>query len=47
MDARTLETLADRLIAAEETRTPIEIPTLEYPGMTPEDGYQVQRLIVA
>ena len=47
MDAQTLEALADRLIAAEETRIPIEVPTIEYPGLTPEDGYQVQRLIVA
>src|SRR5262245_42568213 len=47
MDAQAITVLAERLIIAEETRTPIEVPTLEYPDMTPEDGYQVQRLIVA
>src|SRR5919108_6321111 len=47
MDARTIEALAERLLVAEATRTPIEVPSLEYPGMTAEDGYQVQRAIIA
>ena len=47
MEARTLDALADRLIAAETTRTPIEVPSTAYAGMTPEDGYQVQRTVIA
>jgi len=47
MDRGTIEELADRLIAAEESRTPIEVPSLEYPGMTVADGYAVQRTIIA
>jgi 2-keto-4-pentenoate hydratase len=47
MDARTIEELADRLLAAEATRTPIEVPTLEYADMTVADGYSVQRAIIA
>lgn len=47
LDARTIDTLAERLLAAELTRTPIEVPSVEYPGMTAEDGYQVQRAIIA
>jgi 2-keto-4-pentenoate hydratase len=47
MDTHTIEALAECLLTAEATRTPIEVPSLAYPDMTPEDGYQVQRLIVA
>jgi 2-keto-4-pentenoate hydratase len=47
MDAETVASLADRLIAAELRRTPIELPSVEYPGMTLDDGYEVQRTIVA
>jgi 2-oxo-hept-3-ene-1,7-dioate hydratase len=47
MDRRTIETLADRLIAAETTRAPIETPSPEHPGMTSEDGYAIQRTIIA
>jgi 2-keto-4-pentenoate hydratase len=47
MDARTIDLLAERLIAAEVTRTPIEVPTIEYPDMTVADGYAVQRAIIA
>jgi 2-keto-4-pentenoate hydratase len=47
VDARTIDTLADRLIAAETSRTPIELPSVEYPTMTLDDGYRVQRAIVA
>src|SRR5713101_1503946 len=46
MDTRTIADLADRLIAAEESRTPIEVPSLEYAGMTVADGYAVQRAII-
>jgi 2-keto-4-pentenoate hydratase len=47
MDARTIDLLAERLITAEATRTPIEVPTIEYPDMTITDGYAVQRAIIA
>ena len=47
MDTRTIEALADRLIAAQESRTPIEVPSLEYSGMSVADGYAVQRAIIA
>jgi 2-keto-4-pentenoate hydratase len=47
MDARLIDTLADRLIAAEATRQPLEVPSLEYPDMTAAHGYQVQRTIIA
>lgn len=47
MDAHAIAALADRLIAAEESRTPIEVPSLEYPDMTVDDGYAVQRAILA
>ncbi len=47
MDRRKITELADRLITAEESRTPIEVPSLEYAGMTVADGYAVQRAIIA
>ena len=47
MDAQTIEALADRLIAAEESRTPVEVLTVERPDMTVEDGYRVQLAIAA
>jgi len=47
MDMRTVAALADRLLAAEESRTPIEVPSSEYTGMTVADGYAVQRAIIA
>ncbi len=47
MDRGTIEELADRLIAAEESRTPIEVLSLEYTEMTVADGYAVQRTIIA
>ena len=47
MDARIIEALAERLIIAETTHTPIEIPSAEHPGMTSEDGYEIQRTIIA
>ena len=47
LDARTISELADCLLAAEETRTPIEVPSITYPGMIVVDGYAVQRAIIA
>ncbi|MGE3540734.1 MAG: 2-keto-4-pentenoate hydratase [Candidatus Tectimicrobiota bacterium] len=47
LDQHTIATLADRLIAAEATRTPVEVLTVDYPGMTVEDGYAVQRAVIA
>ena len=47
MDAHTIAELADRLIAAQESRTPIEVPSIEYTDMTVADGYAVQRAIIA
>jgi 2-keto-4-pentenoate hydratase len=35
------------LLAAEMTRIPIEVPSLTHPDMTAEDGYHVQRTIIA
>lgn len=46
MDARTIDALADRLIEAEITRTPIDVLSAEYPHMTAEEGYQIQRAII-
>ncbi len=45
MDTATVEVLADRLIAAEETQTPIEILSVSHPHMSLEDGYAIQRAI--
>jgi 2-keto-4-pentenoate hydratase len=47
MDAQLIETLAERFLRAEETRTSLEVPTIQYPDMTVADGYAVQRMIVA
>ena len=47
MDAQLIATLAERFLHAEETRTPIEVPTIDYPDMTVTDAYAVQRRIVA
>ena len=47
METRMIAALADRLIAAEKSRTPIEVPSLEYSDMTVADGYAVQRAIIA
>jgi 2-keto-4-pentenoate hydratase len=47
LDTHTIAALADRLLMAEETRTPIEVPSIEYAGMTVADGYAVQRAIIA
>lgn len=47
LDLPTISELAERLITAEHTRTPIEVPSLVYPGMHVQDGYAVQRAIIA
>lgn len=47
MDAQTIETLADRLIAAEERREPVEVLTIDHPDLTVTDGYRVQFAIAA
>lgn len=47
MTPHMIEALADRLLMAEATQTPIEVPSLDYPGLSVADGYRVQRAIVA
>ena len=47
MDAQTVETLADRLMAAEKSRTPVEVLTMDHPDMTVDDGYRIQLAIAA
>jgi len=42
-----LADIARRLYEAEQTRTPIRQLSLEYPDMTIEDAYAVQRALVA
>jgi 2-oxo-hept-3-ene-1,7-dioate hydratase len=42
-----LANIARRLYAAEQTRTPIRQLSLDYPDMTIEDAYTVQRALVA
>lgn len=44
---QTIQELADRLLTAEVTRVPIEVPSLEYAGMTAADGYAIQQMIMA
>ncbi len=46
METQQREELAERLLTAEATRTPIEVPSLTYRDMDAQDGYEVQRLIV-
>ena len=46
MDTTTIEALADRLIAAEATRTPIEVLSTTHPEISLDDGYAIQRAIV-
>ena len=47
MEMQRVDTLAEHLIAAEKNGTPIDLPSVEHPTMTLDDGYQVQRAIVA
>ncbi len=46
MDEQMISELATQFIQAEETRTPIEVPSIMYPDMTVEDGYRIQRAII-
>ncbi|GAT01963.1 2-oxo-hept-4-ene-1,7-dioate hydratase [Mycolicibacterium fortuitum] len=45
-DPAALEDIARRLYGAERTRTPIRQLSLDYPDMTIEDAYAVQRALV-
>jgi 2-oxo-hept-3-ene-1,7-dioate hydratase len=47
LDASTLDDIARRLDEAERTRRPIRQLSQQYPEMTIEDGYRVQRAWVA
>ena len=47
METQHRQELAERLLTAEATRTPIEVPSLTYLDMDAQDGYEVQRAIVA
>jgi 2-oxo-hept-3-ene-1,7-dioate hydratase len=44
LDATTIEKIADELVEAVRTRTPVPLITARYPGMTVEDAYAVQNL---
>jgi 2-oxo-hept-3-ene-1,7-dioate hydratase len=46
-DEDALDDIARRLYEAEQTRTPIRQLSLDYPDMTVEDAYAVQRALVA
>jgi 2-oxo-hept-3-ene-1,7-dioate hydratase len=44
LDPTTIEAIADELLEAGRSRTPVPRLTTRYPGMTVEDSYAVQRL---
>jgi hypothetical protein len=44
LDAKTIEAIADELLEAGRTRTPVPRLTARYPDMTVEDSYAVQQL---
>lgn len=44
LDPQTISVIADELLDAARTRTPVPLLTARYPGMTVEDSYAVQRL---
>lgn len=44
LDPRTIEKIADELVEADRTRTPVPLITARHPGMTVEDAYAVQNL---
>src|SRR3954470_3101299 len=44
LDAKTIEAIADELVEAGRTRTPVPRLTARYPDMTVEDSYAVQQL---
>src|SRR5260370_39854726 len=47
LDEDAVTDAARRLLAAERTRQPIRQLSLQYPDMTVEDAYRVQRALVA
>ncbi len=47
MEQRIIEMLAGELLAAEDTCTPIVSLTERYPDMTIDDGYAIQKCVVA
>jgi len=47
LDDDAVADAARRLLAAERSRVPIRQLSLQYPGMTVEDAYRVQRALVA
>ena len=47
METHQRDELVERLLSAEATRTPIEVPSRTYLDMSAQDGYEVQRAIVA
>ncbi|WP_422390784.1 2-oxo-hept-4-ene-1,7-dioate hydratase [Arthrobacter sp. N1] len=44
LDTTTIRAIADELLEAGRTRTPVPLLTARYPDMTVEDSYAVQRL---
>lgn len=44
LDDATIEAIADELVEAGRTRTPVPLLTARHPGMTVEDAYRVQKL---
>jgi 2-oxo-hept-3-ene-1,7-dioate hydratase len=44
LDPKTIETIADELLEAGRSRTPVPRLTARYPEMTVEDSYAVQQL---
>lgn len=44
LDKKVIESIADELVQAQETRSPVPLLTARYPDMVVEDSYAVQRL---
>ena len=44
LDQSTIESIADELVEAGRTRTPVQRLTARFPEMTVEDSYKVQNL---
>lgn len=44
LDEETIAAIADELLEAARTRTPVPLLTTRHPGMSVEDAYRVQRL---
>lgn len=44
LDEETIAAIADELVDAARTRTPVPLLTTRHPGMSVEDAYRVQRL---